>query len=178
MPRHPEWFERLDSIEASLAQAATETLGRTEMEALFGASERDAIRLLHKFGAREQANALSLERTSLLAQLDAVRRGGAYTAFTRQRQNLAQQLAQARSESAARHFRVRSVIAEEKPPGLDDLPATVTWRREKPDRPGRFSIDYDNGEDLMWQLAEFLAAASRDRASFFRGTEPGENTTP
>ena len=172
MPRHPDWFGRLPAIEESLRASPAPSLGRPEIGALFGASERDAIRLLHKFGARQQANALVVERSALLLQLEAVRRGGAYQAFERQRAGIAGQLAQARSETAARQFRVRAALPDETAPGLDALPPSITWRRTDSSGPGRFSIAYDNGEDLMWQLAEFLAAAARDRAAFFRGTEP------
>ncbi len=178
MARHPDWFERLDSVEGSLRESTAESLGRTEIEALFRVSERDAIRLLHRFGAEVQANALSLARPSLLAQLDAMRRGSAYAAFLRQRQGIAQQLAQARSDTAARQFRVRPALREEAVPGLDDLPPTLTWRRDASSPSGRFEIRYDNGEDLLWQLAEFLAAAGRDRPGFFRGTEPPEEDSP
>ena len=172
MPRHPDWFGRLPAIEESLRASPSPSLGRPEIGALFGASERDAIRLLHKFGAQEQANALVVERSVLLLQLEAVRRGSAYQAFERQRAGIAGQLAQARSETAARQFRVRAALPEETAPGLDALPATIAWQRTDSTAPGRFSIEYDNGEDLLWQLAEFLAAASRDRALFFAGTEP------
>ena len=50
MARHPGWFERLDAIVDLTRQTRAECLGRKEMKALFGCSERDSIRLLHKFG--------------------------------------------------------------------------------------------------------------------------------
>ena len=78
---------------------------RKEIKAIFGCSERDSIRLLHKFGAEERDNALSLPRSALLAQLGAICRGTTYGAFLRQRQEVARHLTAARAETSARQFR-------------------------------------------------------------------------
>ena len=53
---------------------------------------------------------------------------------------------------------------------MEDLPKTITWRRA--DGLGRFEVLYDDGADLMWQLAEFLRAAGVNRDEFFAATEP------
>jgi hypothetical protein len=177
MARHPEWFERLDAILDTLRQAETvEWLGRSEVKSIFAASERDSIRLLHRFGAEARDNALSLSRSTLLIQLEAIRAGTTYAAFARQRQGVAQQLAQARAESAARQFRVRAAAPEELRARLEDLPSTIAWRRAHPTGPARFEIQYDDGADLMWQLAEFLNAAGVNRSEFLKGTEPDADT--
>lgn len=176
MARHPEWFERLDTIVEVVRQADhLEWLGRTEVKAIFNCSERDSIRLLHKFGAEERANALSLPRSALLAQLEAVRGGSTFAAFSRQRQGVAKQLAAARAETSARQFRVRAALPEERPARLQDLPPTITWRRAAARGPARFEILYDDGADLMWQLAEFLNAAGVNRTEFLAGTEPTDD---
>ncbi len=175
MARHPDWFERLDAIEETARQSSAEWLGRNEFQSLFGVSERDAIRLLHKFGAEERANALAVGRSALVAQLGALRAGSTYAAFSRKREGVAQQLAAARAQTSARQFRVRSAVSGEPTARLDRLPETVTWKRASPGGPARFEVLYDDGADLMWQLADFLEAAGCDRAGFFRGTEPGED---
>ncbi len=173
MARQPEWFSRLDTIEETLQhQVAAEWFGRQQVAAAFGVSDRDSIRLLHKFGAQRQADALAVSRSALLAQLGAVRAGSAYQAFLRQREQVAGHLAAAREESAARRFRVPRPRQERA--RLADLPATLSWRRASPEALGRFEILYDDGADLMWQLAEFLAAAGVNREEFLRATEPGE----
>ena len=174
MARSPDWFNRLDLILDTLRQADTlECLGRAEIREIFSVSERDAIRLLHKFGAVERNDALSLPRSALVVQLEAIRAGESFAAFLRQRQGVAKQLAQARAESAARQFRVRAAVPpEERPARLEDLPATITWRRSQATGPARFEILYDDGADLMWQLAEFLAAAGVNRTELLEGTEP------
>ena len=175
MARHPEWFERLDPIlEVVRRPSGLEWIGRQEMKAIFCCSERDSIRLLHKFGADERDNALSLPRSALLAQLEAIRSGSTYAAFLRQRHDMVQHLTAARAEAAARQFRVPSRAPEDRGARLDDLPKTITWRRAVGSDPGRFEVLYDDGADLMWQLAEFLGAAGVNRDEFFAGTEPAD----
>jgi len=173
MARHPEWFERIEAIEEAVRRAAgTESLGAPEIGAAFRSGYRESVRLLHRFGARYESDLLSVGRPALLAQLKAVRSGETYRAFLRKREGVAQQLEQARTESAARRLRVRAAPRSSEQAGLEDLPPTLAWRREEPSGQGRFEIRYDNGEDLLWQLSEFLLAAGRDREEFFRSTEP------
>src|SRR6185369_429209 len=92
MARHPEWFERIDAIIEVVRDSHLGWLGRNEMKAIFGCSERDSIRLLHKFGAEERGNALTLARPALVVQLEAIRAGSTYAAFERQRRQVAKQL--------------------------------------------------------------------------------------
>ena len=173
MARHPEWFERLDGIQEVVRLAEVEFLGRKEIKAIFGCSERDSIRLLHKFGAKEQGNALSLPRSSLLVQLGAIRSGSTYGAYLRQRQDVARHLNEARAETRARQFRVNVNSREEgQIRSFRDLPSTLTLQRATPNVPGRFEILYADGADLMRQLAEFLAAAGVNRKEFYEATEP------
>lgn len=173
MARAPDWYSRLDVILTTLSAAEDlDWLGRAEIRALFGCGERDSIRLLHRFGAVVRDDALSLPRTSLLPQLEAIASSSAYAAFRRQREGVARHLAQARAEASARQFRVRAVFAKSSLPRLTDLPATLTWRRATPRGPARFEILYEDGADLLTQLAEFLHAAGSNREEFFEGTEP------
>lgn len=173
MARFPDWYSRLDGILATVGGAeGLEWLGRAEMRALFGCSERDSIRLLHTFGAVVRDDALTLSRQALIPQLEAIAHGSRYAAFRRQREGIAQHLAQARKEAAARHFRARAAFPEVPRPRLDALPPTLTWRRAVGCGPARFEILYKDGADLMAQLAEFLHAAGANREEFFEGTEP------
>lgn len=169
MARQPRWFEQLDSILVALDGAPIDWLGRTEVRALFGLGERDAIRLLHRFGAAQHHNALLVSRQALQKQLEAIRNGSSYAAFAARRRHLAEGLSAARSQSAARQFRVP---LPQPRPSLDELPASITWRRETSKGLARFEILYHDGADLMSQLAGFLEAASADRTEFFRSTEP------
>jgi hypothetical protein len=172
MARHPKWFEHLDAVLEIVRHAEFEWLGRKEVQAVFACSERDSIRMLHKFGAEERDDSLCLIRSSLLTQLDAIRRGSTYAAFLRQRQGVARHLTLARSETAARHFQVRHPLPEQGRLQFQDLPATITLLRAKPPGLGRFEILYKDGADLMSQLAEFLKIAGVNREEFFDATEP------
>jgi hypothetical protein len=176
MARHPDWFERLDSITEVVRQASQiEWLGRNEMKAIFHCSDRDSIRLLHKFGAEEKDNALTLAHSALLAQLEAIRAGSTYAAYLHQRQDVVRELNAARTEAAARQFRVRPEAPQQPRARLQDLPNTIHWQRGGPGGPGRFEILYVDGADLMRQLAEFLSAAGVNREEFFMGTEPSDD---
>jgi len=173
MARAPDWYSRLDTILATLGAAEEVAwLGRAEIGALFGCGDRDSIRLLHKFGAVVRDDALALPRASLLLQLEAIAAGASYAAFRRQREGVAQYLAQARTETAARQFRARAAFPETPRPRLEALPPTLTWRRAVGQGPARFEILYEDGTDLLAQLAEFLHAAGANREEFLEGTEP------
>jgi hypothetical protein len=176
MARAPDWFSRLDAILATLGAAEElEWLGRADMVALFGCGERDSIRLLHKFGAVVRDDALSITRASLLPQLEAIAQSSRYAAYRRQRHGLAQHLTQARTENAARQLRARAAFPAEAPrPRLDALPPTLSWRRSVGCGPARFEILYEDGADLLTQLADFLHAVGANREEFFEGTEPGQ----
>jgi hypothetical protein len=178
MARHPEWFGRLDAITEVVRQSSgIEWIGRKEMKAIFGCSERDSIRLLHKFGAEERDDALSVSWPSLLAQLEAIRSSSTYLAFLRQRQGVAEQLTAAQKESSARGFRVAAWAPADRRADFQDLPGTITWRRDGLTGRARFEILYEDGADLMRQLAEFLGAAGVNRDEFVAGTEPSDDAT-
>lgn len=175
MARHPEWFERLPAIAETVRQAAgLDRIGRKQLQTIFSCSERDSIRLLHKFGAEEHDDALSLPRSALLAQLDAILAGETYAAFLRQREDVLTSLASARAEASAREFRATPRLRRDPHPRFEDLPPTIAWRRTSPAGPGRFEIVYDDGADLLWQLAEFLTAAGANRQEFLAHTEPSD----
>ncbi len=131
MPRHPEWFERIAAIEDAVREATeTEVFGAQEIGAAFQLGYRESLRLLHKFGARVEADALRVSREALLAQLEAVRASTSYRSFLQKRSGIAQHLARAREESAARRLRVRPARAETERTRLEHLPRTLTWQRQ------------------------------------------------
>jgi len=164
MARHPDWFEHLDAILDLTRETRAECLGRKEMKALFGCSERDSIRLLHKFGAVEVADALSLPRSSLLTQLEALRSGTAYSAFLRQRQQVAKHLAVAQAENVARHRRISGSVQFQAGRSIADLPAGVRLE------PGRIVCEFAYPEDF-WAMIDTLAdVAAQDPDAFENAT--------
>ena len=164
MARHPDWFERLDAILDTTRQMLVESLGRKEMKAVFACSERDSIRLLHKFGATVSADALSLPRSSLLAQLEALQSGTAYSAFLRQRQQVAKHLAVAHAENVARRRRIPGSPQFQAGKSLADLPPGITLE------PGRVVCEFAYPEDF-WALIDTLAdIAAQDPEAFETAT--------
>ena len=164
MARHPDWFERLDAILDIARESPIECLGRQEMKAIFASSERDSIRLLHKFGATEIADALSLPRSSLLTQLEALRSGTAYSAFLRQRQQVAKHLAVAHAENVARRRRIPGSAEFQAGKSLADLPAGVRLE------PGRIVCEFAYPEDF-WAMIDTLAdIAAQDPDAFENAT--------
>ncbi len=160
MARHPDWFERLDAILDTTRQMPLECFGRQEMKAVFACSERDSIRLLHKFGATKIADALSLPRSSLLAQLGAIQSGMAYSTFLRQRQQVAQHLAVAHAENLARRRRIPGSAEFQAGKSLADLPAGVRLE------PGRIVCEFAYPEDF-WAMIDSLAdIAAQDPDAF------------
>ena len=53
----------------------------------------------------------------------------------------------------------------------DFLGATLA-RRTDPGGAGRFEVVYDDGADLLWQLAEFLRVVGANREAYTKATEP------
>jgi hypothetical protein len=173
MARHPKWFETLDAILDEVRANPVEHFGKAEITALFGFKhDRDGFRLLEKFGAQTVANRLSVSRSSLVAQLEAVRSGAAYAAFVHTRTEVVKSLRASQAQRVARQFRVPAPAQAPSKPRLQDLPPTVTWRRTDPTTPGRFEVVYDDGADLLWQLAEFLRVVGANREAYTEATEP------
>ena len=164
MARHPDWFERLDAILDTIRPMSIECLGRKEMKAVFACSERDSIRLLHKFGATVNADALSLPRSSLRAQLEALQSGTAYSAFLRQRQQVAKHLAVAHAENVARRRRIPGSPQFQAGKSIADLPAGVRLE------PGRIVCEFAYPEDF-WAMIDTLAdIAAQDSEAFENAT--------
>ena len=72
MARPPDWFDRLDALQATLQASKIPSLGRREMQELFACSERESLRLLNRFGAVKIGDTLQVARPALLAQLGAL----------------------------------------------------------------------------------------------------------
>jgi hypothetical protein len=162
MARHPDWFQRLDGIVETLQASSAESFGRAEIQALFGCAERDSIRLLHKFGASRVADALSLPRPALLAHLEAIRSGGAYTAFLRRRRQVARSLAAARADHAARQVLILGSVDFDRGKSLAGLPAGIQLE------PGRIVCEFTHPAEF-WSLIDTLAdIAAADPAAFER----------
>jgi hypothetical protein len=160
MARFPEWFPRLDAIADVIRQTPLDSFGRREIATLFSCSDRDSIRLLHKFGASHSADALSLPRSSLLTQLEIIRSGAPYASFLRKRHQVAQTLAVAQAETVARNRRIAGSAEFQIGKTLKDLPAGIRIQ------PGRIICDFQH-PDEFWALVDQLAdIAAQDPNAF------------
>lgn len=164
MARFPDWFSRLDAIIDVIGQTPLEVLGRREIAALFACSDRDSIRLLHRFGGTRTADALSLPRSSLLSQMETIRTSATYATFLRKRHQVARTLAVAQAETIARHRQIAGSAEFQVGKTLKELPAGV--RLEV----GRIVCEF-RSPDEFWALIDALAdLAAQDPGAFEEAT--------
>ena len=170
MARHPDWFQRLEAILEVSRQVPVDSLGRKEIKAIFACSERDSIRLLHRFGAAEVNDALSLPRAALVSHLETIREGAAYAAFLRQRQQVAKNLATARAENVARNRLIAGSANFQAKKSLADLPAGIRLE------PGRVVCEFANPADFWAQIDQLADIAAQDPEAFENKTLSEEKT--
>ena len=119
MARPPDWFDRLDALQAILRASEIPSLGRREMQELFACSERESLRLLNRFGAVKIGDTLQLaRRPALLTQLEALRASRTFQLFRQKQQQLSETMAVARPASKARFRRIAGSV-EFSPPDMD-----------------------------------------------------------
>jgi hypothetical protein len=181
LPAKPAWFRNLPHILAELEDSPLPFLDRHAVQKLFRVEERRARQLLTLFagpeGLLQLGNAAGVPRERFLQTLRAFAQGEEVVAAEGERRRAAEQLQAAKTESAARQFRIMIGAPVERP-YLEALPKTITWRRTHRQGPARFEILYDDGADLAWQIAEFMRAASANRHEFFEATEPSAPAPP
>ncbi len=108
--------------------------------------------------------ATSLPRSSLLAQLEVLQSGTAYSAFLRQRQQVAKHLAVAHAENVARRRCIPGSPQFQAGKSLADLPAGVLLA------PGRIVCEFAYPEDF-WAMIDSLAdIAAQDPEAFETAT--------
>lgn len=175
MPARPAWFRDLPCILEKLERSSRSLLDRQAVEALFGVEERRARQLLRQFAGPEGlvpvGNALGVPRDRFCHHLRRFAQGEEVAQAEEEGRYAAEQREDLKSETPAQRFRI--LLGEPVGrPRLAQLPETITWRRTQPFGPARFEIWYDDGADLMEQMAKFLRAASAQKEEFYAGTEP------
>ncbi len=159
MARYPDWFDRLPSILETLRSSELNTLGRRDLQQLFGCSERDSLRLLNRFGAIKDHDALQIDRPSLLGQLEAVRDSPIFGAFRRQTGRVTAALSAAKPATQARFRRIAGSV-DFQPRRLAALPQEVTLE------PGRLEVRFGTEEDLWYLLDQLADIAAQDGEAF------------
>ena len=178
MARPPAWYQGLDRV---LDQLQTETFAwvdRPWVEQHLGLSRRDAIRFLHRFGAREgdesDGTRLRVSRTGLVTQLAAVRDSPDYLAEQRRRAQVARQGVALRREAAAREVLFPAPPPEpaEEPPAL---PPTLRLTRTAAGV--RLTVDATDPLDLLRQNYLLGLQAEHDLEGYFRFVENAPRDT-
>lgn len=165
MPAFPQWYQRIPVALATLRRVDTPDFDRSAIEALLKVSRRDAVRILHRFGATRVGNSLKIARTDLILCLEAVQRDGSYR-FERQRRHaVAREVVQAEQDAIARSI----AIQQPEPaslPALDTLPDTIELRA------GLLSVRHAGPADLLRQLLLLARTICHDHSTFMNRTKP------
>jgi hypothetical protein len=137
-------------------------LNRVDLETLFQTAERDAYRLLKRFGARAAGDTLLVSRDVLVARLEKIRQSRDYRAYLRRAP-----LRQAEAAETDRKRRARRQ-ALPRPGGFvglrcADLPAGVEIH------PGHIAIAFPPGDarEALARLLDVARAARDDPEEFF-----------
>ena len=168
MARPPDWFDRLDALQATLRASEIPSLGRREMQELFACSERESLRLLNRFGAVKIGDTLQLARRALLTQLEALRASRTFQLFRQKQQQLSETMAVARPASKARFRRIAGSV-EFVPRTWTELSADITLE------PGRLEVRFATEEDLWFLLDQLADVAAQDGEGFRARIEPADS---
>jgi hypothetical protein len=162
MARAPSWYDHVDDAVKALLDSSAPSLERSDVERMFHLSRRDAIRLLHHFGARQRRDRLVIDRPALMAKLRDVQSSAEFLAERRRRAQL-----QAHRLEMQRHTVARSILlpspAEAAAHPARLLPESVRLYRN------RLEVDFPEGshEELLARLLD-VARAARDDPDAFR----------
>lgn len=161
MARPPTWFDHLDDAVIALHQFPAPTVERPDIERLFCLSRRDAIRLLHKFGAEERKDRLTIGRDKFLRSLNEVRQSAEFLAERRRREILREKRTELRRQNAAREYLLPVQLQPQAPAAV--LPDPVKLYRN------RLVVDFPDGahDELLARLLE-VARTARDDPEGFR----------
>lgn len=165
MPALAQWYQRIPAALNALQQIDTPDFDRSAIEALLKVSRRDAVRILHRFGATRVGNSLKIARTDLIVCLEALQRGDSIRLERQRRRSVAQEVIQAELDATA-----RSIVIQEPPPvprpALDALPDTIELRA------GLLSVRHAGPEDLLRQLLLLARTICHDHSAFMSRTTP------
>jgi hypothetical protein len=166
MARAPSWYDHLDEAVGTLRHFPAPTVERPDVERVFHLSRRDAIRLLHKFGARERNDRLTIPRDALVRRLEAVRESPEYLSERRRREHLRESRAELHRHAAAQRI-LLPVAARAAEATVAMLPPYIRLYR------GRMEVDFPEGchDELLGRLLEVARAACDDPEGFRAAVE-------
>jgi len=158
MPAKPQWLLRLPQIIEALESIVAPVVDRDSVEQLFGISRRRAIQLLHRFGGYQAGKTFLVERQGLLAQLEAIRDGQAFSQEAKRRRRVLHELDEISRLQKARAVKIK--VSREEIAKARGLPEGVRVE------PGRMVVEFEGMDQLLSRLFQVSQSAVRDFPAF------------
>jgi hypothetical protein len=158
MPRSPQWFHQLASTIEQLKTFPAPVVDRASLENMFQISRRSAIRLLHECGGYQVGRTFLISRVDLIAALERVQSGAAFSHEVRRRMRLEEDLERTRRDWRSRQVKL-PVAAE--PGRAASLPAGLRIVRA-----GVLEVEFGSGGELLGRLYELVRIAGEDLVQF------------
>ena len=159
MPAKAQWLPQLPEIVEALRRFDVAVVDRAVIERAFGMGRRRAIQILHQFGGFQTGRTFLVDRLQLIARLEAMQAGEAFTQESRRRTRLVEALERTRRHAAA--ARVKIPVS----PGsldlrLSTLPAGIELAQ------GTLKVEFEGATELLQKLFELSQAAANDFERF------------
>lgn len=165
MPAQPTWFPRLAEILADLrAMKDVPVIDRQAFERLFRVRDRRARALMSRFAGVQIGHAWAVDRTKLIAALEATQRGEEFQYEQRRRERIAAMYEEAKREHPARQIHI-PVPRESLRGCLASLPPGIELA------PGELRIQFATAEELAAKLFGLSQAMAHDWDTFVRAVQ-------
>ncbi len=163
MPPLPSWYPKIEDALKQLEDPGELYVTRAGVEQLLGVSRRQAIYLLHRWGASTLAGNLVIRRDTLAGRLRAIRKGKIFVDEEQRLARLAGELRRARS--APLRFAAGPAAVK-----VADLPEGVTIE------PGRIEVRFDTPRQGVERLYALAKALVNDFGAFERAAGDHEQS--
>lgn len=170
MPAGPQWFLRLSEIVADLKRLSAPVVDRAVFESVFRVGRRRAIQLMHHFGGYQVGRTFIVDRSALVAELEAKCASEAFEYERRRKERLTDELERTRRSLPGRQVQI-TVASDVRSRLIADLPPGITLH------PGELRIEFFGTEDLLRHLFELSQAILNDYKQFEALVEAGDFQT-
>jgi HEPN domain-containing protein len=164
LPRYAEWFHRLPDILERLEKSPLPLLDRRSLEIVFRVSPRQAVRILHQFGAGQVGGAMLIRVDELQDRLRELQDHGPVEFERQRRHRLNLCLEEARQQARYRSIVIEPPRAQSPAPqsvsaagdSLHALPEGVELRA------GHLSVTFASPVELLQKLMSLARAIGED----------------
>ena len=160
MPAKSQWLLQIPTIIEQLRAIAVPVIDRTVVERIFGVRRRRAVELMRRFGGYRAGNAILLDRSGLICQLEAVGAGAEVAQERRRKERLSEKL-----DSLHRHRAAAAVQIPVLSRVAGTLPEGVMLET------GRLTVEFAGVEQLLSRLYGLVQAAAEDYEQFRQTAE-------